>query len=156
MARRTLLPATLALLGAWLLVGCIYVPWGDKVPPGQRDVRPLVGKQKSDRPIRVGSATREDVLRIAGNPNGVASDSRTWFYQWSAENGGWFMPLCFAIEPAWRDYTLSLEFGDDGRLKRFGVQHRVHEFNPLENPGPNSFREVTPATTHTVAPATGG
>lgn len=69
--RRVILPLGLTGLGLWLLVGCIYVPWRDKVPPGERDPRPFVGKLKSDRPLRVSESTQENVRQILGEPTHV-------------------------------------------------------------------------------------
>ena len=142
MARRhLLLPAALALLGAGLLAGCIYLPGRDEVLPGERDVRPMVGKEESDRPVRIKHATRDQVLRVLGQPNALTSDG-AWIYRWNAQNGGWFQPLCFRTDPAWRIYSMRLEFTDDGRLKRFGVSHTVDEFNPLGVDPPNSHSQA--------------
>src|SRR3954468_2625727 len=117
--RRVLLPMLLIGVGITMLAGCFYIPWSDKVPPGERDAGQYLGEADSDRPLRVGEATKQDVLRVAGYPNGGGGNS--WVYEWSAQNGGWFQPLCFRIDPAWRDYTLTVEFGSNGRIKRFYV-----------------------------------
>jgi hypothetical protein len=141
-----LLPLMLILVGIGLLGGCFYVPGSDKVPAGERDMQKLVGKPKSQRPIRIGQATRDDVVRIAGYPNGISNNGRSWTYAWSAQNGGWFQPLCFNVAPAWRNYTLTLEFADDGRVKRSRINHKVQEFNPLESSGgPEHRNYVDPA-----------
>jgi hypothetical protein len=145
--RRSLLPLALTGLGLWLLIGCIYIPGRDKVEPGEHDPRPHVGRRNSDRPLRVAAATRADVHALLGLPNAVSGDGRSWVYKWNARNGSWAMPLCFTSEPAWRHYSLRLDFGDDGRLKRFDVDHDVRDVQILHVSAPPKPDVVSPATT---------
>jgi hypothetical protein len=134
LARSVVLPSVLALLGFWMLVGCIYIPGRDKLPAEARDPRPFVGKRDSGRPLKVETSTRDDVFKVLGQRHGGSSDGRIWEYHWEGQNGSWLVPLCFRSDPAWRRYAMRLEFGDDGRLKRFRVSHDVDPWNPLEVP----------------------
>jgi hypothetical protein len=134
--RSIIVSISLTLVGLWLLVGCIYIPGRDKLPAGARDPRPFVGKRDSNLPLKVGTSSREDVFQVLGQRDGGSLDGRTWEYHWEAQNGRWLLPLCFTADPAWRRYVMRLEFGDDGRLKRFRVSHEVDPFNPLERPRP--------------------
>jgi hypothetical protein len=148
--RCVLLPSVLALLGLWMLVGCFYIPGRDKMLGGGANPRTLVGGAKSDRPLRVGVATRDDVHDTLGLPTQVAAGGRYWVYRWGTQSGSWLMPLCFTAEPAWRRYRMWLEFADTGRLTRFGLESDVEEFNPLGGGRPSPEKTVDAAATRPV------
>jgi hypothetical protein len=145
--RQILLPLSAATLGVYLLIGCIYIPGRDKLLPGQNDPRGAVGEATSDRPLRVGNATRGDVHSLLGLPHKVSEDGRTWTYQWQALNGSWFTPVCFYAEPALKRYAMRLEFGEDGRLKSTKVDGGVRGMSLYGGSDPDYLPRVHPAVT---------
>ena len=92
---RLLAPAALALLGAWLLSGCIFLPTFDNTIRGENAARSVGGK-RSSKPIRLHVATRDDVLRFLGDPAFASPDLTRIAYTWDVRNGYWVWPLCFA------------------------------------------------------------
>jgi hypothetical protein len=152
--KRIALPAILALAGLWLLVGgCIYIPGHDKVVNNEVDPRASVGNARSGKPLSVASATRDDVYRVLGLPHEVSDDGRTWTYRWNATNGVWFMPLCFAADPAMKRYAVRLSFREDGRLSGFKVSGAVQGVTLFRDQWPGSWNRVSPAATRPTTQA---
>jgi hypothetical protein len=111
----------LIALGVAALSGCLFIPTGEKVVSGN-DVAADVGDAKSKKPVRVGSATREDVVRALGEPE-YASESRDRvLYTWRIHNGVWFYPLCFASDPNFAVRMIELRFDDAGVLRGFRLE----------------------------------
>ena len=131
---RLLLPAALAGVGVFLLVGCIYVPMFNKVEEGQNYSK-KVGNAKSRKPIRVGRAHRDDVMRVLGAPPYASPDGRRAAYPWSVTNGIWVWPLCFNAYAQRGNRALLLDFDEKGIVRGFRVEK--YDGNVLYNePGP--------------------
>lgn len=108
--------------------GCIMIPAGDKVVAGSNAAK-RVGDARSDRPVRVGLSTREDVLRVLGPPAYVAPNGSRAAYGWKAVDGVWFMPVALLfgaphriIVPQHGRRLLVLEFDRPGVLWSFYVR----------------------------------
>jgi hypothetical protein len=113
--RRLAPPLLLAIAGAAVLVGCIpipvYRPEGGGPRPESR-----IGPARSDKPLRVGGATREDVVRVLGPPSPELDTRDAMIYSYGITSIFWF--------PCFRQYEsrfLRLEFDDRGNLRDYGV-----------------------------------
>lgn len=105
----------LGAAGTWMLVGCIYIPTFNKRVTG-RDVSRQVGQADSTRAVRVGRATRADVVRVLGEPTNVSTDGRHIAYSWTVLNGLWVFPLCFRATPQHETRALVLTFDANDTL----------------------------------------
>ena len=110
------MPITLVVVGVWLLTGCIFIPTFDKTIRG-RNVSEYIGSAKQARPIRLHAATRNDVLRILGEPHFASPDSTRIAYVWYVRNGMWLWPLCFTAFPQDGSRALLLTFDEAGVLR---------------------------------------
>ena len=133
---RLLLPAALAGVGVYLLVGCIYIPTFNATTDGKNHAS-KVGDAKSRKPIRVGRTHRDDVMRLLGPPPFVTPDGRGAVYPWRALRGVWVMPLCFMVEGMHRYRAMYLTFDANGYLERFQVEsgdedNLLHRADPDE------------------------
>jgi hypothetical protein len=108
---RVLLPATLAFVGVYLLVGCIYLPTFNAVVDGP-DASAKVGEASSDKTLRVGISTRDDVRRVLGKPFHETADGRLWVYSWKRQKGLLVYPLCFQAFPENKAYATTIEFDE--------------------------------------------
>jgi hypothetical protein len=115
-----LLPLVLASIGVGLLVGCIYIPTFGAAVSG-RNVAKQVGDARSRKPVRVGTSTRDDVLRLLGAPQASKADGTGVAYMWSVRNGVAVWPLCFQAESIIGYRTLVLRFDEAGRMKSYEV-----------------------------------
>jgi hypothetical protein len=119
MLKRRALPMLLLMLGLWLLAGCFYLP----VPQHQvgvkiKDLRTVVGDRNSKRPLKVGQATRQQVIALLGNPPFASRDERSVAYVMETESGAWVFPLCFSASPGEaRRYAMRLDFDGQGILE---------------------------------------
>ena len=106
-----------ALLGIALLIGCIPVP---VFRPGGGRPRPeeRIGGPSSDKPLRLGRSTREDVHRLLGQPRDTP-DTRTDVHAYYSTTVNWIYPLCFASVPSTSPRFVRLEYADDGVLRRY-------------------------------------
>ena len=62
-----LLPSVLIVAGLLVLSGCFFIPTFNTTLQGT-NVGSQVGDARSDRPIRVGLATRAQIIAMFGNP----------------------------------------------------------------------------------------
>lgn len=118
---RVALPVVLIALGVAALSGCLFIPTGDKLVSG-RDVADDVGDAKSKRPVRVGTATRDDVIRVLGQPEYATESRDRVLYTWRVHNGVWFYPLCFKADPNFGMRLIELSFDDAGVLRGFQLK----------------------------------
>jgi hypothetical protein len=118
--RSIIVPAALAAVGVWLLVGCLYVPTFGPVISG-KDAAKAVGAAGSKRPLRTGQASVADVRRVLGEPPFASDDGRVLAYPWTVRNGLAVWPLCFAAYPVRGQRTLVLRFDANGFLQSFRV-----------------------------------
>ena len=162
---RLLLPLALAAIGAWLLAGCIFVPTFDKTIRG-RNVSKYVGSAKQNRPLRLHAATRDDVLRVLGEPHYASPDRTRLGYQWDVLNGYWVWPLCFSGYRQEGRRVLLLTFDEAGVLRTSEVLknngnvffQRIIGMPGLPRdmlPGGAGRPTTAPATRPSPSPATG-
>jgi hypothetical protein len=132
-ALRLGMPAALIVIGILTIAGCIYLP-GPEHPrtPSGRDVRKVVGDLQSDKPLRVGAASRDLVLRLLGPPKlrtahdlAIGYDCRTiaghHFGLCVDSNGDREIgPYIFFVPGnVYAHHLLFLEFDPNGSLKRY-------------------------------------
>jgi hypothetical protein len=113
---RSLLPLALITLGIWLTSGCIYVPMFGRPLQGNNAAK-QVGSQTSSRPIRLNEATREQVVRVLGQPYAQLPDGTALAYTWRVQNGFTVWPLCFSGYSVDGQRTLVLRFDESGLLR---------------------------------------
>ncbi len=111
----------LIAIGVWLLVGCVYIPTFDRTMNGTNGEN-KVGKANSSRPIRIGSATMSDAIRILGEPQAGSAASGMLIYNWTSRRGVVVWPLCFASYPDLRERELVLRFNERGVLQSFDLR----------------------------------
>lgn len=112
---RITLPLLLGLAGVALLVGCVPIPvfrrdGGEKRPESH------IGPAGSHKPVQLGRATRDDVVRVLGRPETDAGSANALVYSYGINTIFWF--------PCYRQFNdrhLRLEFGDDGSLRDYKV-----------------------------------
>jgi hypothetical protein len=114
--RLIVIPAALALLGVWLLAGCVYIPTFGKVVRG-KDVSSVVGRPNSPKPIRLDRSTRDDVLRQFGTPMFASESGQALAYSWKVQNGVAIWPLCFTGYAVEGERTIVLRFDNAGILR---------------------------------------
>lgn len=91
--------------------GCFYVPL-PRTPVDSRSPDPpdLIGEPGSDKPIQPNLATRQQVVRLIGEPDRQSADGKVLGYSRQYKGGAWVAPLCFY---GWRqrvDVAYRLEF----------------------------------------------
>lgn len=91
--------------------GCVYVPL-PRTPVMKDAVDPptLIGDADSKKPIQPNLATKQQVIRLIGEPDRVSPDGRVLGYTRQYKGGAWVAPLCFY---GWRqriDDAYRLEF----------------------------------------------
>jgi hypothetical protein len=118
---RVAVPAVLIALGVAALSGCLFIPTGEKVVSG-RDATADVGDAKSKKSVRVGRATRADVVRVLGEPEYATESRDRVLYTWRVRNGVWFYPLCFKSDPNFGTRLIELRFDNAGVLRGFELK----------------------------------
>lgn len=124
-ALRLAVPATLALVGAGVLSGCIFIPTFGVTTHG-KNIAGEVGDARSRKPVRVDRATIEDVYRILGPPEYATPDNSQVAYTWRVLNGVWVGLLCAGPQEGSR--ALVLTFDREGVLRSFAVVERNDGF----------------------------
>ena len=141
--QRLLLPATLAGVGVYLLVGCIYIPTFKGVKSGKNYYK-LVGDAKSRKPVRVGRSTLEDALRILGAPFSRKGDGEALAYAWTVQTGVAVWPLCFHAESMQGYRTLVLRFDATRQLASYAIlktNEPCLNFGGVMQPMPRDFTD---------------
>jgi hypothetical protein len=115
-----LLPAVFIAMGLLILTGCIFIP-GFHETVEKTNLAAKVGDANSDRPIRVGYATREQIVAMFGPPQYVDDSGRRIGYGWTVRNGIWIVPLCFTATPRLGYHGIELDFDERGVLRSFEV-----------------------------------
>src|SRR5688500_11195061 len=109
----------LIVLAVAALHGCLYIPRSSGLP----DVADAVGDAESNKPIRVGVSTREDVLDRFGSRYNVGPHENIR-YTWEELKGQW-VGLCY---PGWpegaryRTRSATFHFDDRGVLKDHNIR----------------------------------
>jgi hypothetical protein len=119
---RMALPGLLIALGVAALSGCLFIPTGEKTVSG-RDAMDDVGDAKSKKSVRVGSATRADVVSVLGQPEFTTESGDRVFYTWKVRTGVWYYPLCFQSDPSFSVRAIELRFDDQDILRGFKLTH---------------------------------
>ena len=121
---RALIPLALVLFGLWLLSGCIYIPMFGRTIQGT-DVANKVGDGNSSRPLRTGQSTRQDIIRVLGQPTAEKPDGSALAYGWRVQNGFTVWPLCFLAGKVGYSVDgqrmLVLRLDERGTLKSFEI-----------------------------------
>jgi hypothetical protein len=126
--KKALLASTVSAAGAWLLVGCIFIPTFGPVVEG-RDAAGKVGGPKSSKPVRVSRATREEVLRVLGEPQFTSATRHAMAYFWRVQNGYVINTLCTSeAYAAQGSRMLILRFGEDGVLRKYELRKSGQPF----------------------------
>ncbi|HEX3357839.1 MAG TPA: hypothetical protein VHS31_12785 [Tepidisphaeraceae bacterium] len=112
---KKILPISLIILGTLLLSGCFFVPAFNPTISG-KDVSDKVGGPASNRPLRVGTVTMDQVIALLGQPQYVSRDDRQIAYTWEVLNGEWVYPLCFTAQPQHGERALELTFDQQNVL----------------------------------------
>ena len=115
-----LLPALLIVAGILVLTGCLFIPTFNTTIQGT-NVGAKVGDAASGRPIRVGFATREQIIAMFGKPPYMDDKGRRIGYAWTVKNGVWIYPLCFTGRDQIGDRGIELDFDDHGILNDFHI-----------------------------------
>ena len=155
---RLLLPAMLAAVGVFLLIGCIYIPTFNAVKQGENYSK-KVGDAKSRKPVRVGKSTLQDVLRVLGKPAASASGDAALAYTWTVQTGVAVWPLCFHADALKGYRTLVLRFDAEGRLASYQILKAdtplldfggTHQPMPQDFGNPDQSQNVRPQTSPTT------
>ena len=125
---RIVAPLVLLVTGLWLLEGCLFIPTFNKLKPGDRNAAADVGEATAHRPLRVGTSTRDDVMRVLGPPAFARPDWSAIAYQWRVTNGIWVWPLCFSAYSQEGKRMLIVEFDSAGMLRSFRVEKQNANF----------------------------
>jgi hypothetical protein len=115
-----LLPAVLILAGILVLTGCLFIPTFNTTLHGT-NVAAKVGDAKSSRPIRVGFATREQIIATFGKPPYMDDTGMRIGYAWTVKNGVWIYPFCFTGRDQIGNRGIELDFDEHGVLEDFHV-----------------------------------
>lgn len=111
---RLVLPLLLIVVGCAALSGCIYLPTFGLGSSG-KDLTDVAGPANSARPLREGTATAADVVRLLGRPHYASEDGRRLGYEWRRTNGLVF-GLCNGVD---RDENiLVVSFDEAGVLRK--------------------------------------
>ncbi|QOV90505.1 hypothetical protein [Humisphaera borealis] len=122
--------------------GCFYVPLA-RSPVDKQSVDPptLIGDGESKKPIQPSLATKQQVVRLIGEPDRVSADGKVLGYFRQYTGGAWVAPLFLY---AWRqrvDEAYRLEFDAQDIL----IRHRSVEAvasDGLLSPGYGPARDV--------------
>ena len=116
----TVLPVGLAVLGAWALLGCFYVPARESpATAGQPNPNSLLGETDSDKPLRPGAVGRSRVRALLGEPERVSPNGTAEAYLFEMRAGSIVAPLCFSAQPAMRYVAVRVEYDQSGVLRDF-------------------------------------
>jgi hypothetical protein len=141
------IPMLLVGLGIYLLVGCIPVPGNFQQSSGFTRPEERIGSPDADRPLKVGSAGYEKVIRLLGPPTLDSTNHQAVVYSYQVNDISYVWPLCFSIDPIYRDRHLLLRFNSDGILQSFKVYkdmqtlRRDVSYTELK-PGPGAPRHL--------------
>ena len=136
-ARRLGLPATLIIIGILTIAGCIYIPVPEHPHTTQgTDAEKVLGAERSDKPLRPGSASRELVLEFLGTPDDRTDHDGAFAYNLNAIAGRRFglcvygdndRPAMFSYPATDRvKYFLLLRFDRKGVLQRYQLTRASH------------------------------
>lgn len=143
---RIVLPASLAGVGMYLLVGCIPVPGSFQPSSGEPRPEARIGGPAGTRPLKLTRSTREDVLYVLGPLGEITPDGRTLVYDYFVVGSYWVMPLCFYAVPMQTNRSLRIDFDDAGVLRSFKVYK-----DDIPRPHGSRIGDLMPYTTYQKA-----
>ena len=111
--------AIVIVVGLLFLEGCLFVPTGHKIDSG-KDATKIVGAADSDRPLKIGTATRDQIRQAIGIHYWPLLDHST-IYSWTVRDGYWVYPLCFTGWPQSSPRIMKFTFDDAGILRSFEI-----------------------------------
>ncbi len=100
---------------AWLMVGCVYLPWFE-----QKDLTGTVRdfRGSGGDPIVDWRITTSQIINLLGPPAIRSNNGREFVYTLSTNHGIWIAPLAWYATPGDRYlYALGLRFTANGRLE---------------------------------------
>lgn len=124
---RAAVPLALAVAG-WLAVGCIPVPGGYRVAEGGPRPDARIGPPGSDKLVRVGHSTREDVVYVLGPPRQVSRDGSVLVYEYSVVPTDLVLLVPFTVLPQAEPRWLRLTFDATGTLRGWKVYKDLSGF----------------------------
>lgn len=133
---RVVIPCLIAVIGLMAITGCFFVPTFNGVVEGD-DAAAKIGDANSKKPLRIGTSTRDDVIRVLGPPEPEVKGEGRLLYTWKVQNGAWVWPLCFSAAGQFGVRGLELNFDDSGTLRSCNVlkvdgdPYRLHPDAPL-------------------------
>jgi hypothetical protein len=113
-----LLPAIIIFCGLMVLTGCFFLPTFNVIDKGT-NVAAKVGDARSKRPVRIGLATKQQIIAMFGKPPFTDDTGRRIGYAWTVKNGIWIYPFCFASSDQRGDRGIELDFNENGILQGF-------------------------------------
>ena len=117
------------VLALWPLGGCVYIPAADSpTRKGAADPNRLIGRRKSNKPVRPGAVTREQVVKRFGKPFWEDPERRTLIYRFPMKAGYWILiPWApWAIVRADRIIAARFDFDEEGSLRAVRVERGGH------------------------------
>ena len=129
----------ICLFAATLCGGCLPTPVVFGPTVGVNAGRAVGPRGSWTRPLKVGTATRQDVTDRLGRPHAKAFNGREIAYSWSQQR-----LLLLTVVPLLHEErrTMTLRFDADDRLVAF--DHRVRPWDPLDLHGVPHEREEYP------------
>jgi hypothetical protein len=112
----------LIALGVWLLDGCIPIPGNFEPRKGERP-EASIGEAPSNSPLRLGSASREQVESYLGRPWELSPDGSVSLYAYEINTVSLFWPACFflGLDRRYDSRYLLLHFDERGTLQSYQV-----------------------------------
>ncbi|MDB5334349.1 MAG: hypothetical protein JWP03_5500 [Phycisphaerales bacterium] len=123
--RRMAIPLSAIAVGVFFLVGCVYIPVPEHGTDWSRkDFRPLLEADNKSSPIRVGRITRSQLIKLMGRPAFEVPERRQVVYRYDTERNLVIWPLCFMVQPDYRDsYAAAFTFDDRDVLIGWETAH---------------------------------
>ena len=119
---RLLLPIGIAVVVGLAMVGCIYIPGTFQRIDGKPRPETFFGKEGSAKQLWVGRATRADVERLLGAPNGSPKPGAPFVVYSYRITTGYNLFLCWAMSYSnCEERFLRLDFDDRGILSGYKV-----------------------------------
>ena len=111
--------AVLMLSAIPMLAGCLFIPTFNTTIKGTTDIGAKVGDARSNRPIRVGVATRQEIVGMFGEPPYTDKTGEWTGYGWHVKNGVWVYPFCFQAIDQIEARGIELKFDGHDVLREF-------------------------------------
>ena len=131
-------PVAISVFGVWLLTGCVYLPIPEHGSDWvHRDFRRFLDPKNLSSPIRPGKTSRAKIAKLLGRPEFEISADRAVVYRFDTERDGVIWPLCFLVQPGYRDsYAVKFSFDDKNQLTGWITAHHegLHGGGAISSP----------------------